>query len=221
MGFKKRLNVLLKSEFNHWVTRAEDPEKIVNQVVQEMEEGLDRARKKLLALQSRLAGEQRLVENLRQQISYWQERAEEFLNDDMEENAREALRKRRILEEEERRLRIRQGEDKDKLREMEASFKELESRVQTAKARRGVLVNNIRLRRGLTGGLNVREEIVGVDLEEPFSLLRKMEVRVEEEAESTYLGQEKEKEAWEKEEKLINEEIEVLKRNIKKGGGKK
>jgi hypothetical protein len=67
----------------------------------------------------------------------------------------------------------------------------------------------------------VREEIVGVDLEEPFSLLRKMEVRVEEEAESTYLGQEKEKEAWEKEEKLINEEIEVLKRNIKKGGGKK
>lgn len=221
MGFKKRLNVLLKSEFNHWVMRAEDPEKIVNQVVQEMEEGLDRARKKLLALRSRLAGEQRLVENLRQQISCWQEKAEEFLNDDMEVNAREALRKRRILEEEERRLRIRQGEDKDKLREMEASFKELESRVQTAKARRGVLVNNIRLRKGLAGGLNVREEIVGVDLEEPFSLLRKMEVRVEEEAESTYLGQEKEKEAWEKEEKLINEEIEVLKRNIKKGGGKK
>jgi len=106
MGFKKRLNVLLKSQFNHWVTRAEDPEKIVNQVVQEMEDGLDRAREKLLALKSRLVGEDRLLENLREQMSYWQKRAEQFLKDDMEENAKDVLRKRRILEEEERKLKI-------------------------------------------------------------------------------------------------------------------
>jgi phage shock protein A len=220
MALKRRLNILLKSQFNHWVARAEDPEKIVNQAVQEMEEGLGRAREKLLLLKSRLTGEQRLLENLEEQISYWQKRVEEFLRDDMEENAKDAVRRRRILVEEERKLRIKQGEDKDKFKELEASLKELESRVQTARTRRNILVNNIRLRKGITGELRVGDEVGRVDFEEPFSLLRKMEERVEEETQPTYLGREKEREAWEKEEKLINEEIEVLKRNIKKGGSK-
>lgn len=216
MGFKKRLNVLLKSQFNHWVTRAEDPEKIVNQVVQEMEDGLDRAREKLLALKSRLVGEDRLLENLREQMSYWQKRAEQFLKDDMEENAKDVLRKRRILEEEERKLKIKHGEDKEKFKEMETSLKDLESRVQTAKARRNILVKNIRLRKGIMGRLKVGEKVGGVDFEEPFSVLRKMEDRVEDETEFTSLKHAKEKETWEKEEKLINEEIERIKKTIKK-----
>ncbi|MBI2487799.1 MAG: PspA/IM30 family protein [Deltaproteobacteria bacterium] len=221
MGFKKRLNVLLKSQFNHWVTRAEDPEKIVNQVVQEMEEGLDRAREKLLVLKSRLVEEERLLGNLREQISHWQKRAEEFLKDDMEENVKDAVRRRRILEEEERKLKIKHGEDKDKFKEMETSLKELESRVQTAKVRRNILVKNIRLRKGVMERLKVGEEVGGVDFEEPFSVLRKMEDRVEDETEFISLKSVKEKEAWEKEEKLINEEIEILKRNIGRGGSKK
>jgi len=218
MGFKNRINVLLKSQFNYWVTQAEDPEKIINHSVEEMEEGLDRARAKLATLKFRVDGERRFLQRIGEQISYLQGRTEELLKEDMEENAKEAVRRKRILEEEERKLKIKHAEDEVKLKEMQAALKELENRVQMAKAKRNILIKDIRLRKGI--GEGTKEEHMGIDFEEPFSLLRKMEERVEEDTEFTYSRQLKEKEALEKEERLINEEVEMLKRNIEKGGSK-
>lgn len=221
MGFKNRINVLLKSQFNYWVTQAEDPEKIINHSVEEMEEGLDKARSKLATLKFRVDGEKRFLQRIGGQISYWQKRAEELLKEDMEENAKEAVRRKRILEEEERKLKIKHVEDEVKLKEMETALKELENRVQIAKAKSNILIKDIRLRKGIGEGTKEVEEHRGIDFEEPFSLLRKMEERVEEEAGFIYLKQDKEKEALEKEERLISEEVEMLKRNIEKGGSKK
>ena len=148
-------------------------------------------------------------------------RAEEFLKDGMEENAKDAVRRRRILQEEERRLKIRLAEDEVKLKEIESALKELENRVQTAKAKRNILIKNIRLGKGIKKHKDGRIEGKGVDVEQPFSIFRKMEERIEEEVEFTYLRRDKEEEVWEKEEKLISEEIELLKRNIRKGGSTK
>ena len=216
MGFKSRINVLLKSQFNYWVTQAEDPEKIINHSVGEMEEGLNKARAKLTTLKFRVDGEKRLLQRIGGQISYWQKRAEELLKEDMEENAKEAVRRKRILEEEERKLKIKHAEDEVKLKEMQTALKELENRVQMAKAKRNILIKDIRLRKGIGEGTKEVEEHRGIDFEEPFSLLRKMEERVEEETEFTHSRQVKEIEALEKEERLINEEVEMLKRNIEK-----
>ena len=219
MGFKNRISILLKSQFNYWVTQAEEPEKIINHAVEEMEDGLDKARAKLATLKFRVDGEKRFLQRIGEQISYWQGRTEELLKEDMEENAKEAVRRKRILEEEERKLKIKHVEDEVKLKEMETALKELENRVQMAKAKRNILIKDIRLRNGI--GEGTKEEHRGIDFEEPFSLLRKMEERVEEETEFAYSRQVKEKEALEKEERLISEEVEMLKRNIEKGGSKK
>ena len=216
MGFKSRINVLLKSQFNYWVTQAEDPEKIINHSVEEMEEGVNKARAKLATLKFRVDGEKRFLQRIGGQISYWQERAKELLKEDMEENAKEAVRRKRILEEEERKLKIKHAEDEVKLKEMQTALKELENRVQMAKAKRNILIKDIRLRKGIGEGTKEVEEHREIDFDEPFSLLRKMEERVEEETEFTYSWQVKEKEALEKEERLINEEVEMLRRNIEK-----
>jgi phage shock protein A len=218
MGFGKRIGVLLKSQLNYWVTRAEDPEKIINQAVEEMEEGLERAKSRHAALKFRSNGRARLLERIHDQVSYWQKSAEEFIKKDMEENARDSLRKRRALEEEERRLNISQARDEGKLKEMGDAIKVLEDRVQMVKAKRNVLIKDIRLRRGVSEKAKVAEAVDEVGFEEPFSIMRKMEERIEEEGELTFIREEKEEEAREREEKLINEEIEALKRNIKKGG---
>jgi len=218
MGFGKRIGVLLKSQLNHWVTRAEDPEKIINQAVEEMEEALERARTRHAALKFRSNGRARLLKRIRDQVSYWQKSAEEFIKKDMEENARDSLRKKRALEEEERKLNISRARDEEKLKEMGDALKVLEDRVQTVKAKRNVLIKDIRLRRGMSEKTKVVEAVDEVGFEEPFSIMRKMEERIEEEGELTFIREEKEEEAREREEKLINEEIEALKRNIKKGG---
>ena len=215
MGFKNRISILLKSQFNYWVTQAEEPEKIINHSVEEMEEGLDKARAKLATLKFRVDGGKRFLQRIGEQISYWQGRTEELLKEDMEENAKEAVRRKRILEEEERKLKIKHAEDEVKLKEMRTALKELENRVQMAKGKRNILIKDIRLRKGIGEGTKEVEEHRGIDFEEPFSLLRKMEERVEEETEFTYSRQLKEKEALEKEERLINEEIQKIKKAIK------
>ncbi len=224
MGFQNRIRTLLKSQFNYWVTHAEDPEKIINQAVQEMEEGLDRVRGKLAALKFRVDERERFLQRIGKQISYWHERAEEFLKDDMEENAKDAVRRRRMLEGEERRFKLKQTEDKGKLKEMETTLEELEGRVQMAKAKRNILLKNIRLGKGIRKGAKERVEEcmrIDIDVEDPFSTFHKMEERVEGETEFTYFGRMEEKETREKEQELINEEIERLKKLLKKGGSKK
>lgn len=221
MGLKNRIRVLLKSQFNYWLKQAEDPEKILDQAVEEMEEGLDRAKGKLAVLRFRIDEEKRLIQKIGEQISYWRKRAEEFLKDGMEENTKDAVRRRRILQEEERKLKIRHAEDEIKLKEMEATLKELENRVQMAKAKRNILIKNIRLGKGIRKHKGGKIDSGEVEVEQPFSIFRKMEERIEEEVEFTYLRQDKEKETWEKEEKLINEEVELLKKNIRKGGSTK
>lgn len=220
MGFKKRIGILLKSQFNHWVTQAEDPEKIINQAVEEMEEGLSKARARHVALKFRFNERGRLLQRINDQVSYWQKSAEEFLKSDMDENAKDSLRKRRALQEEERKQKVSLAKDEEKLKEMEDALKELGNRVQMVKAKRNLLVKDIRLRRGVTEKIKVVEADNEIGCEEPFFIMRKMEERIEEESEFACLKQEKEKEAWEREEKLINEEVEMLKRSIKKGGSK-
>jgi phage shock protein A len=215
MGFKNRINALLKSQFNYWVTLAEDPEKMMNQAVQEMEDGLKKERARLAAIKFRVNERDRLLQRICKQISFWQGRAEEFIRDNMDENARDALRKRRILDEEERKLKTKREEDELKLKEMETFLSELESRVQMAKAKRNVLIKDIRLRKGVSEAKREVEECRAIDFEEPFSLLRKMEERLEEEREFNYLKHGKEKEILEKEEKLIDEEIHKIRKAIR------
>ena len=221
MGFKKRVGVIVKSQFNDWVSRAEDPEKILNQAVEEMEEGLEKARVKIGALRFRIDKQAKLSKRTREQIGYWQERAEDYVGKGMDENAREAVRKRRILEEKERRLGINLTKDRSKLRDYEERYAGLENRVQAAKTKRTLLLREISLAKGAPAG---KEDITGCPeslTDEPFSVFRKIEERVEEESVPFSMAREKEKEAREREEKLIAEEVEMLKKNINKGGGKK
>ncbi len=64
MGLKNRMGFLIKSQFNHLVTRSEDPEKVINQVVEEIDDGLDNARSRLSALKFRVEEDQRLLERI-------------------------------------------------------------------------------------------------------------------------------------------------------------
>jgi phage shock protein A len=221
MGLKNRMGFLIKSQLNHLVTRSEDPEKVINQVVEEIDDGLDSARSRLSALKFRVEEDQRLLERIGEQISYWQEKAEGFIEDNMEENAKEAVRMRRILEDQERGIKIRHVEDEERLKEMGIALKELESRAQAVRAKRNILIKKMRLGKGETNeGREKRDITFGIEFKEPFSVFHKMEERIEGEEEFDYLFRDKQREMCEKEENLINEEIVRIKRKIKKEEGK-
>lgn len=221
MGLRRRIGVIIGAQFNDWITRAEDPEKILNQAVEEMEEGLEKARGKIAALKLGIDERGKLIKKTEEQIEYWQERAEDYVRRDMDENTREAVRKRRVLEREKRKLDIDHSEERLKLKESERRYGELEGRVQAAKSRRSLLLMDINLGRGGVLSEQGTAECLRTEGADPFVLFRKMEERVEGDGGLSNSSREMEREAWEREERLIEEEVANLKKDIKQGGSKK
>lgn len=211
----------MRSQINDWVSRAEDPEKILNQAVEEMEEGLERARVKIGALRFRIDEQEKLTKRLGEQAEYWQERAEDYVRRNMDENAVEAVRKKRVLEEKERKLSLTQTGDRAKLTDYEARYADLERRVETAKTKRALLLKEISVMKGAPASKEDITGCAGSRIDEPFDIFRKVEERITEETVLFAADGEKEREEREREARLIQEEVESMKKNLNKGGGKK
>lgn len=220
MGFKRRIGFIVKSQFNDWVTRAEDPEKIINQAVEEMEEGLEKVKTKIGLLGHRVQEERKLTEKISDQSGYWQKKAEEFITKGMESNAREAIRKRRVLDEEHRVIKLRLEEDIMKLSDYEERFSVLEERVKTAKQRRGLLIREISLDKESVGTSSPAKSN-SPEPEDPFTVFSKMEERFGRDMEFSAVSKVNEEDQIENEKKLIDEEIENIKKKLSKGGNKK
>jgi phage shock protein A len=217
MGLINRIGFLIKSQLNYLVARSEDPEKVINQAVDEIYDGLDSARSRFSTLEFRVGEDQRLLERIGEQISDWQKKAESFIEDDMEENAKEAVRMRRILDEQQRNLKVTLLEDEERLKEMGIALKEIESRAQVVRAKRNILIKKLSLVKGETQeGRDKKDISLGIEVREPFSVFHKMEERIEGEEGSDYLFRDRRREMWEKEENLIDEEIMRIKRKLKK-----
>jgi len=221
MGFKNRMGFLIKSEINHWIMRAEEPEKIVNQALEEIEEGIEHLRSRLFALKTKVEKDERILQEISKQISYWQAKAEEYIRDSMEENAKEALRIKRILEKEKRIIEFTHKEDEIKRDKMSLGLKKLEDRAQVAKAKRNLILHKIKFYKGVVEEekekMGSYDNELGFEIKSPFSVINKIEERIQNETAFDHLIDERKREFCEKEERLIDEEIQRMKKNIIEG----
>lgn len=218
MGFKKRMRVILRSRLNDWLTRAEDPAQILAQAVEEMDEGLERARVRLAVLKAGIEERSKLLKRTREMSAYWQERAVEYVGQGMDENAAEAVRRRRLIDEKVRHLSAVQAKEEEALTEYQARYESLGERVKAAKEKKTVLLCELSSREGVSQE-SPESSSPECRTEEPFYVFRRIEERAAGELAS--LETARDKEAWEREERRVAEEIEAIKKNIQKGGNKK
>ncbi|MGD9651193.1 MAG: PspA/IM30 family protein [Candidatus Dadabacteria bacterium] len=218
MGFKKRMKVILRSRLNDWLTRAEDPAKILAQSVEEMDEGLERARVRLAVLRSGIEERSKLLKRTGEMSAYWQERAVEYVRQGMDENAAEAVRRRRAIDEKVRHLSAVQAREEEALSEYEARYESLGERVKAAKEKKTVLLCELSSREGVSRE-TLESHSPACRTEEPFQVFRRIEERLSVESASLEIA--RDKDAWKREEKLIAEEVESIRKNIQKGGSKK
>ena len=218
MGFKKRMKVILRSRLNDWLTRAEDPAKILAQSVEEMDEGLERARVRLAVLRSGIEERSKLIKRTGEMSAYWQERAVEYVRQGMDENAAEAVRRRRAIDEKVRHLSAVQAREEEALSEYEARYESLGERVKAAKEKKTVLLCELSSREGVSRE-TLESHSPACRTEEPFQVFRRIEERLSVESASLEIA--RDKDAWKREEKLIAEEVESIRKNIQKGGSKK
>src|SRR6267154_6363597 len=140
MGIFSRLAQLIKSNLNDLISRSEDPEKMLNQVVLEMNNQLVEAKKQVAAS---IADEKRLAKQLDQEVANaqeWERRAMMALRAGNEPLAKEALARKREYDELTATLKDQWQKQKTAVEQLKKALRLLNDKIEEAKRKKNVLI---------------------------------------------------------------------------------
>jgi phage shock protein A len=139
MGFFDRLSRLLRANLNDLVSKAEDPAKILDQSVADMQADLVKLRQ---AVATAIASQKRLqnqAEQAESQSRTWYERAELALKKGEEELAREALTRRKTFSDTATALNAQISSQAGQVESLKKSLVALEGKIAEAKTKKDML----------------------------------------------------------------------------------
>jgi phage shock protein A len=140
MGIFSRLAQLIKSNLNDLISRSEDPEKMLNQVVLDMNNQLVEAKKQVAAS---IADEKRLAKQLDQEVANaqeWERRAMMALRAGNEDLAKDALARKREYDELAATLKDQWTKQKTAVDQLKTALRMLNDKIEEAKRKRNVLI---------------------------------------------------------------------------------
>jgi phage shock protein A len=140
MGIFSRLAQLIKSNLNDLISKAEDPEKMLNQVVVEMTEQLANAKKQVAVsiADSHRLGKQ--YENEVQQAKEWERKAMMAVRAGNDELAKEALARKREHDALAGQLNEQWEKQKAAVEQLKTALRLLNNKIEEAKRKKNVLV---------------------------------------------------------------------------------
>ncbi|MGQ9735773.1 MAG: PspA/IM30 family protein [Thermaceae bacterium] len=218
MGILNRLSRLIRANLNELLKRAEDPEKIINQALEDMRQALREAREKVaeaMAEEKRLRREE---ESYRDQALLWEGKAKEALKAGREDLAREALKRKKQALDLAEAFKSQAEEQRALIDRLMTQLKGLEAKIQEAESRKKLLIAR---KKGIMAAEELRRLESRLDAHPALEAFEEMEVRILEmedkhealKAMDTELSLEKELEALRKDQAL-EEELARLKREL-------
>jgi phage shock protein A len=140
MGIFSRLAQLIKSNLNDLISRSEDPEKMLNQVVLDMNNQLVEAKKQVAAS---IADEKRLAKQFEQETANaaeWERRAMMALRAGNEVLAKEALGRKREHDELATTFKDQWTKQKNAVDQLKKALRLLNDKIEEAKRKKNVLI---------------------------------------------------------------------------------
>jgi phage shock protein A len=140
MGIFSRLAQLIKSNLNDLISRSEDPEKMLNQIVLDMNNQLVEAKKQVAAS---IADEKRLAKQLEQETANaqeWERRAMMALRAGNEQLAKEGLARKREHDELAATYSEQWTKQKAAVEQLKKALRLLNDKIEEAKRKRNVLI---------------------------------------------------------------------------------
>lgn len=140
MGIFQKFSTLLKSNLNDLIARAEDPEKMLNQVIVDMREQLTKAKQEVAVA---IADERKLksqVDDEQRQAEEWERRAILAVRQDRDELARQALMRQQEYTQRAAQLHEtwqRQHAETDRLKE---GLRQLNLKIEEAQRKKNLLI---------------------------------------------------------------------------------
>jgi phage shock protein A len=140
MGMLDRVGTLVRANINDLLDRAEDPEKMIKQLLQDMENQLISVKTQVAAS---IADEQRLKERWQQnqqQADEWQRKAELAVQKGEDDLARQALSRRNTFQETATGFKQQYEDQAHQVEQLKDALDRLESKIQEARTKKDLLI---------------------------------------------------------------------------------
>lgn len=177
MGIFQKLSLLIRSNINDAIARAENPEKVLNQLIQDMREQLARAKQEVAVA---IADERKMrqqLENEQKQAEDWESRAMLAVREGRDDLAKQALLRQQehtgratALEETWRR----QAEETEKVK---ASLRQLNEKIEEAKRKKNLLLAK---QKRAQAQKRIHETMAGLSDTSAFETFDRVAERIEE-----------------------------------------
>jgi len=216
MGIFSRMTDIINSNINSMLDQAEDPQKMIRLIIQEMEDTLVEVRSSSARVLADRKGAVRRLEQIEGEAASWEEKARLAISKGREDLARAALQEKRAIEEEVTVVGAELEATDEHIAQLNVEVAKLQQKLSDAKAKQKVLVMRSKT---VESRIKVKRQIQREALDNAFERFEHYERRMdnlESQLESMDLGREvppdlaAEIEALQ-EDDLINDELERLK----------
>ncbi|MCZ6676621.1 MAG: PspA/IM30 family protein [Candidatus Poribacteria bacterium] len=175
MGVFSRISTIFKSNVNAALTKAEDPEKILNQVIIEMNEQLAEAKQRVA---SAIADEKRLQRQYQEtveQAKQWEGKATSAVQKERDDLAREALARRnehqRLADE----YKIQWEKQRQAVDQLKEHLRGLERKIEEASRKKNLLITR---QKRAKAQKQIHETMAGMKDSSAFEAFDRMEQKV-------------------------------------------
>lgn len=167
MGIFDRFNRVLKSNLNALVDRAEDPDKLLEQTIADMENEVKRAKKDLVTQLGTAKRLEKKVQEHADEVKSWEDKAVLALRAGDEQLAREALRMKQKAKATMQSVQRQADTAAASARELQSTLEQIEAKIEDLKARKATLAAQVRrvreAGRGAGAGRFGSEALDGLD----------------------------------------------------------
>jgi phage shock protein A len=175
MGILDRVSTLLRANINDMIDRAEDPEKVVKQLIADMNNQLIQVKTQVAAA---IADEKQLYQRYQDnqaKATDWQARAEMAVEKGQDEMAREALQRRNAFQQTADGFKEQYDQQAAQVETLKEALRELEAKIQDAQTKEQLLIARARRAKAET---QIRTTLSGLDQSSALSSFQRIEEKV-------------------------------------------
>lgn len=177
MGFLQRLWRIIRANVNSLLKKAEDPEKILEQAVSDMQEDLVKLRQAVAQAIASQKRTERQADQAKTTAEEWKKRAQLALEKGNEELAREALSRRKNYQQTADSLQEQLTQQNQVIDKLKADMRKLENKISEAKNKKDMYIARAR---SAEATQRMNEFLQGVNTGNSLSAFEQMEERVTE-----------------------------------------
>jgi len=222
MGIFSRMSDIINSNINSLLDSAEDPEKMIRLIIQEMEDTLVEVRSSSARVLADRKTAARKQEQIKDEASTWEAKAKLAIAKDREDLARAALQEKHAIDEELLGLDAELASTDEHIFQLNEEVSQLQAKLSDAKAKQKAMLMRAET---VQTRMAVKRQVHRAELDNAFSKFERFERRMdnmEGELEAMELGREGEGLAAEidslQEDEWLSAEINRLKQTMADGG---